>query len=102
MSWRPNRFDNKRLNHQQADGIAADIREARAALDRLEAACRAGEHPNRLKDFINSVTGMMSFATAFCNQAAIHCEQRREKEERIRSRSESNKVKPGSTGQIPA
>lgn len=80
--WKPNRYDNKHLNQQQADGIAADIAAARAAIDALERAC-ATEHPNRLKDYVNDVTRWMSFATSFCDQAAVHCQQREDDAARI-------------------
>lgn len=75
MAWKHNRYDNPNLNHQQADGIAADIAAARKALDALEAAC-ATEHPNRLLDYVNDVTRYMAFASSFCAQAAVHCDKR--------------------------
>ena len=74
--WKANRYDNEYLTHEQADGIAADIRESRASLDKLEAACNRGEHPNRLKDYINDVSGWMSFARSFCDRAARHADER--------------------------
>jgi hypothetical protein len=83
VAWKQNRFDNPNLNHEQADGIAADIAVARKTLDRLEDACRRGEHPNRLKDYVNEVNRMMCFAASFCDQAARHCDERAEKARRI-------------------
>lgn len=82
MTWKHNPFNNPNLNQQQADGLAADIVKSRAALDALEKAC-ATAHPNRIKDYINDVTRYMSFATMFCDQASIHCEQVREKKSRM-------------------
>jgi len=80
--WKPNRLGNEYLNHAQADGLIADIANAREALDALEQAIKT-EHPNRIQDYVNDVTRWMGFATLFCKSAALDDEHRREKIARI-------------------
>ena len=65
---------NKYLSDRTYTGLKMGVREARLALDRLEAAIET-EHPGRVRDFVNDVSGCMAHALAFCEgeSARIDC-----------------------------
>ena len=85
-AWLPNQLGNQYLNRAQADGLIADIKEARAALDKLEAAIKT-EHPYRIADYVRDVERWMYFAHTFLRSAALDDEARRAKIERIKRNS---------------
>lgn len=74
---------NRYLNSMQNEGLLADVRKARQALDALEAVIKADTHPNRISDYVRDVERWMAFAHSFCREAAIHDLQRETKMARL-------------------